>query len=426
MLNEHTTIKDRYSLIRLLGRGGFSEVWLASDKFTSTQVALKIYAPGTGLDSEGIQLFTKEFSLVFDLNHTNLLKPTHYDCFENMPFLILPYCEKGSCSKLIGKMTEKEAWYFLHDVSCGLDYLHSQNPPIIHQDIKPDNILIAGNRRFMITDFGISTRIKSTLRKSVSKAFSSGGTLAYMAPERFGEDTTPIIANDIYSLGATVFELLTGDAPFGDHGGLLQKNGAAIPIIKGAYSKELKDLIYQCLSPKPWERPTDRQISDCAKLAMDGKPVKLQKTPEKKINRQLISKTLAGVVIAFVIGWAVNFFLRSTGTEKDNSETIYAEYVHLIQKGDSLTLEGEKEGNRYEQEFVNALAMYRKAQQNEGKINKNYASFNAQQKIDKVEKLIRKAYNSFKEKEAKMRQYNEYDAAAAFAKRAEALEEVNE
>lgn len=57
----------------------------------------------------------------------------------------------------------------------------------------------------------------------MSTAFSSAGTVAYMAPERFGTDNSPIMANDVYSLGATVYEMLTGDTPFGEHGGLLQK-----------------------------------------------------------------------------------------------------------------------------------------------------------------------------------------------------------
>ena len=96
MLDSGQIIADRYELLKQLGRGGFSEVWLAQDKLTDVKVAIKIYAPGMGLDDAGISLFTQEFSLVFDMNHTNLLHPTYYECWERMPYLILTFCKKGS------------------------------------------------------------------------------------------------------------------------------------------------------------------------------------------------------------------------------------------------------------------------------------------------------------------------------------------
>ena len=105
----------------------------------------------------------------------------------------MPYCPKGSSASLKGKMSEKQIWRFIRDVSCGLMFLHNQNPPIIHQDIKPDNILINDENRYMITDFGISARIRSTLRRNQGQE-SSGGTLAYMGPERFGPSPAPIMA----------------------------------------------------------------------------------------------------------------------------------------------------------------------------------------------------------------------------------------
>lgn len=261
MHNQDTLIADRYRLITLLGRGGFSEVWLAEDMLTGVKVAVKIYAPGVGLDDAGISLFTKELSLVFDINHTNLLRPTHYDYWQRMPFLILPYCQNGSIFKYLtsdNRMPEIEVWKLLHDVSAGLAYLHAKNPPIIHQDIKPDNILISDEGHYMITDFGISARVRSTLSKVQSEM--SGGTLAYMGPERFGQTPQPIMASDIWSLGAMMYEMITGFPPYNNHGGMLQKNGADIPLIDADYSQLLKNIIYQCLSLNTWDRPTASEI----------------------------------------------------------------------------------------------------------------------------------------------------------------------
>ena len=269
-MEENKLFHDRYFLERLLGRGNFSEVWLAKDTKTDISVALKIYAPATGLDDQGLNVFAREFSLVVSANHKNLLKPLYYDSFERKPYLVLPFCQKGSILKDVGKFSEEQAWRLLRDVASGLSWLHSMNPPVIHQDIKPDNIMVAENGDFMITDFGVSTHLKSTLRKSMSSAFSSAGTIAYMAPERFGKDNTPIMANDVYSLGATVFEMLAGDTPFGDDGGLVQKKGAEIPNLKGDYSEQLKKVISKCLKTNPWERPTAEQLEKYAETAIGG------------------------------------------------------------------------------------------------------------------------------------------------------------
>lgn len=272
---------DRYKLIKLLGRGGFSEVWLAKDdKWTGLQVAIKIYAPGMGLDDDGVNMFIEEFKLVFDLNHTNLLRPTHFDCWERQPYLILPYCSKGSTFQYIKErrtMPEEECWKMIHDVASGLAYMHEKKPPLVHQDIKPDNILINDEGRYVITDFGISTRVRSTIRNGQSQE-QSGGTMAYMGPECFSAKPKPIMAGDIWSMGAMMYELTTGMPPFGNHGGVLQKNGAEIPIIEEDYSQELKDLIYSMLTAETWKRPSARNIEDLAYNKLHGLAFDLKKT----------------------------------------------------------------------------------------------------------------------------------------------------
>lgn len=252
-LSEQTLFADRYLFQRLLGRGGFSEVWLAIDKMTGLEIAVKVYAPGQGMDTHGMNDFCKELSQVYNLNHTNLVKPQHVDNWEGMPYLVMTYCPQGSCHRMIGTMTEEQIWKMLHDVASGLAYLHDQG--IIHQDIKPDNILLDPLGNYVISDFGISIQSRSTLRKSMNIATGSG-TTAYMGPERFSKDPTPIKASDIWSLGATAYELLTGNAPFGEIGGGLQKSGADIPTIKQNISPALRQTIALMLSENPWDRPT--------------------------------------------------------------------------------------------------------------------------------------------------------------------------
>lgn len=262
ILQEHTIFADRYQLERLLGRGGFSEVWLATDNWTHLQVAIKVYAPGQGMNADGLQDFCSELANVFELNHTNLLKPTHVDSWNDMPYLIMAYCSQGALTKKIQKLTEFELWKLIHDVASGLAYLHDKD--VVHQDIKPDNILIDNYGNYVITDFGISSRARNTLRKSVIGGAISGGTTAYMGPERFSKQPAPTKASDIWSFGAMLFELIEGDMPFGEMGGGVQKAGADMPEINASVSCELKELVGRMLAPQTWDRPTAVQLKQIA------------------------------------------------------------------------------------------------------------------------------------------------------------------
>ena len=149
----------------------------------------------------------------------------------------------------------------MHDIAGALAFLYGQKPPIIHQDIKPENILL-DDGKFMLSDFGVSTSVSTSDAKTdnIEEELRSAGTIAYMAPERFSPKSRPIMANDIWSLGATMFEMLTGTLPFGNDGGLRQSPDTPLPQISGDFSDELKQTIYDCLSYKTKVRPKASEL----------------------------------------------------------------------------------------------------------------------------------------------------------------------
>lgn len=265
---------ERYRLLEEKGRGAFGEVWLAHDEQTDLDVAVKMYI---ALDDHGIEEFKSEYKNAYALNHPNLLHASHFDISENRPFLIMPYCP-SSAEKLIGTTDENLIWKFIHDVASGLAYLHEKN--ILHRDIKPDNILSDKDGSFLITDFGVSTKMKSTLRRNSTRAMSHedtvSGTIGYMAPELFSRTPDAVKATDIWAFGATIFEIINGELPFYGQGGIMLEHGAEIPELKGNWSDNLKTVVESCLAKDPWSRPTAKQLAEFASDCLNGNGKKPQ------------------------------------------------------------------------------------------------------------------------------------------------------
>lgn len=310
--------------------------------------------------------------------------------------------------KQVGKFTEQEAWKLIRDVASGLAWLHGMNPPVIHQDIKPDNIMIGEKGDFMITDFGVSSHLKSTLRKSLSSAFSSAGTIAYMAPERFGKDNTPIMANDIYSLGATAFEMLAGDTPFGDDGGLVQKKGAEVPELQGDFSVQLKKVIAKCLRTNPWERPTAEQLEIYASAGMRGETIRFidEKTFFQKHKIVIILAVVLGFASFVVGGVMLNNHrenereLRRVMAEKQYNDSLSFCIQRYLVTADSLKEIGDQHYENYEIAYLAAFENYKRAQDCTFKFIGDSVSVDEKkwEGMKSVENELYAAYKTFNEK----------------------------
>lgn len=347
-------IKQRYVLVKFIGSGSFGEVWLAHDQMTARDVALKLYL---SLDPAGVEEFQREYANTIDLSSPYLLTPEYFDVYGRRPFLLMKYCENGSSSKLAGQISENKLWAFIHDVASGLEVLHSQSDPIVHQDIKPDNILVDSNGRFLITDFGISKRLRATMRRQ-SKRDVSSGAMPYMAPERFDSNPRLNTSSDIWSLGASIYELAMGELPFSGFGGAMQRNGAEMPSLDRGFPPVLNEIMQRCLNPNAANRPTTLELSKWAKSktipdntfadshkAIAKQPATIQESKPQNAPVKLSSYSTAWVVLivlAILTGIAIFVWspFNSDNAEEVSSQSVTTDSIaEQVDKIQSLTAE---------------------------------------------------------------------------------------
>jgi len=424
-----TLFHGRYRMLELKGRGAFGEVWLAEDEDLDMKVAIKIYI---ALDPKGLDDFKAEFKTVYDLNHPHLLHAYHYDVCDKRPYLVMPYCPSSAVSH-VGCEDEAFIWKFIEEVGSGLAYLHSQK--IIHRDIKPDNVLIGENEHLMITDFGISLRMRSTLRRNSERrepSSGSAGTLGYMAPELFSTSPSAVFATDVWALAATVYELFTGELPFVGQGGVMQLHGADVPSIAGA-SAELNTLISACFAKDPWDRPSAQQASDYARAVMNGETPSLDAPSGSSLNpashdtpsdsqaadkRQMLK--LAGLLAA-PVAFVLLVVGIATHKSKVNAAHRTMETMATIHSADSLVNLAAERSGKYELQLMDAVGLYK------GVMDKKKVSDDTKRtvkaKMSSAFSSLQEASSQFREKADKMTYYGETDAARAFSSRADNVDE---
>lgn len=202
-----------YQLIRLLGRGGMGEVYLARNKNINQLVAIKALHPKYAENPMLRARFKQEAVLLNSLNHNNIVKFINFVENEYGVFLIMEYVEGCSLEDFItkknGLIVEQKAWPMMKEILQAFSYAHSRG--IVHRDIKPSNILIDKEGHIKILDFGIAQIISETDNSVVRQ--TSMGTPAYMSPEQvYGQPVGHL--SDIYSLGVLFHQMLTGRAPY--------------------------------------------------------------------------------------------------------------------------------------------------------------------------------------------------------------------
>ncbi|MCR5061159.1 MAG: Stk1 family PASTA domain-containing Ser/Thr kinase [Saccharofermentans sp.] len=209
---EGMTFAGKYRIVRLIGRGGMANVYLATDISSGVNVAIKILKPEYSSDEEFIRRFDTEAKAVSMLNHSNIVKVFGVGHEGNYRYIVQEYVEGITVKELInqnGHLDWKVAVPIVIQVGMALENAHQNG--IVHRDIKPQNILISRDRIAKITDFGIArASTNSTITMTSGGAM---GSVHYFSPEQArGGNVGP--ASDIYSVGVMLFEMVTGRVPF--------------------------------------------------------------------------------------------------------------------------------------------------------------------------------------------------------------------
>lgn len=207
-----TIIAERYRIVRMLGQGGMATVYLADDRNTGQQVALKIMHDDLAQDPEFVRRFATEARAAASLDHPNIVRVLDYGSYDGIRYIVQEYVEGTTLKDIIrrnGPIDYRLATPLLIQIGLALEHAHRRE--VIHRDIKPQNIMITKDMVAKVTDFGIA-RASSTNTITLTGGVVMG-SVHYFSPEqaRGGQVTA---RSDLYSLGIVFYEMLTARLPF--------------------------------------------------------------------------------------------------------------------------------------------------------------------------------------------------------------------
>lgn len=256
---------DRYRLRHRLAQNESTDVWVASDtKDRNRDVVIKMYAVRAKTDLSLIETVCSGY-LSFSLRHEHLLLPAASAVVRGRPYIVLPHQPLGSLRARIdarrtrGACSERDLLELARQLAGVLAYLHRNG--LVHQDVAPENIFPTAGGDYLLSDFGLSR----TLHTMLAHPTGPNGIfhIPYASPQRFIERSAEP-ADDVFALGAVLFEVATGRAPWDGAGGEALLGGADVPDPGPAVSEAFADMMRRCLAQNARERPTAAEVEQWA------------------------------------------------------------------------------------------------------------------------------------------------------------------
>jgi tetratricopeptide (TPR) repeat protein len=290
-----------------------SRVYLAHEVALGRKVVVKVLPPDLAA-GVSVDRFKREIQLAAMLQHPHIVPVLSSGDFDGLPWFTMPYVEGESLRARLtrGPLAIADAVRILKDVARALEFAHAHG--IVHRDIKPDNVLLAGNSA-TVTDFGIAKALTAAREDAPSGTLTatgtSVGTPTYIAPEQAAGDPTVDQRSDLYSFGVVAYELLAGRPPF--QGATPAKVVAAhfsetphdIRELRPDTPAALADLVMQCLEKDPAARP--RTASDVVRIleSVVSTAAPFASPPQTGIGKAIGLWAIATLVVA-IIAWGVS------------------------------------------------------------------------------------------------------------------------
>ncbi len=306
----------RYSLVRELGRGGMGVVWLAQDKRLEEPVALKFLPPQIRSDPAALDDMRRETRKSRKLTHPNIIRI--HDLFESPgepPFISMEYVDGTPLHALKSSQPQQLfSWEYLKPLVkqlCeALDYAHEEK--VIHRDLKPSNLMLDSRGRLKLADFGIASAASDSLHR-LTRDPGSSGTPLYMSPQQMNSQA-PRVSDDIYSLGAALYELLTSKPPFytGDIFRQVQ-DAAPTPLDERLADLQLTNeipsqvgaSIMACLAKEREQRPASASaVAERLGIEVGGTSRQRPPATKRKFIWTAAGLTAVALLVAGIWSWA--------------------------------------------------------------------------------------------------------------------------